>query len=206
MDLWTRARLDDRCAAFARSNCTSTVTTWAFGNSRYARLLAGSTCSPRSLASLAAVAMSITAFPVLARILTERKLYPTTVGIATISAAAVDDAAAWCLLALVVSIVNSTSPLVALYTFLCAVGWALLVLFGLRPLLKRVVKWSATRHASNVSESLVFTMFALVMLSSFVTEMIGVHAIFGAFLIGLATPHEDGCGFLGLATDWEAEV
>ncbi|KAI9002960.1 Sodium/hydrogen exchanger family-domain-containing protein [Hyaloraphidium curvatum] len=138
------------------------------------------------------VAMAITAFPVLARILAERKLFPTRVGVAVISAAAVDDATAWCLLALVISIANATSALYALYTFLCAVGWTLVVLLGLRPLLSLLVRWGESKGGGVVSEALVFTMFALVILSSLVTEIVGVHAIFGAFLMGVATPHEHG--------------
>ncbi|KAI9015500.1 Sodium/hydrogen exchanger family-domain-containing protein [Hyaloraphidium curvatum] len=139
------------------------------------------------------VAMAITAFPVLARILAERKLFPTKVGVAVISAAAVDDATAWCLLALTVAIAQASNLLYALYTFLCTVGWTLLLVLGLKPLLLMAVRWAETKGpGSAVNEALVFAIFALVIFSSFMTEMIGVHAIFGAFIMGLATPHESG--------------
>ncbi|CAG8748890.1 19086_t:CDS:2 [Gigaspora margarita] len=81
------------------------------------------------------VAMSITAFPVLARILSELKLLRTPVGITALTSAVGDDIAAWVLLALVVSIINATSSLTALYTFLLCAAWTLFVGFAIRPIL-----------------------------------------------------------------------
>jgi Kef-type K+ transport system membrane component KefB len=137
------------------------------------------------------VAMSITAFPVLARILTERKLLRSHVGRITISAAAVDDSCAWCLLALVMSIVNSgTNYLTALYVFLCTLAYAAFLFIVVRPLLNALIR--RTETSFTVSEFAVFLTFMMVLSSAFITEAIGIHAIFGAFLIGVIIPHESG--------------
>jgi len=146
------------------------------------------------------VAMSITAFPVLARIMTERNLLQTPVGTATIAAAAVDDVVAWTLLAIVVSVLNATSMLTALYIFLVSVAWALMCIFAIRPLLRKMVLYTESSEAVNsplsrvipVSELSIFVMFVFLFISSFITEIIGIHAIFGAFLAGLVTPHDHG--------------
>jgi Kef-type K+ transport system membrane component KefB len=146
------------------------------------------------------VAMSITAFPVLARILTEKSLLQTPVGTATIAAAAVDDVVAWTLLALVVSVVNATNLLNALYIFLVAAAWAAVVIFGIRRLLRKMVMFTEAPESVNhplgrmipVSELSIFVMFIFLFISSFITEIVGIHAIFGAFLAGIATPHEHG--------------
>ncbi|KAJ3344237.1 K(+)/H(+) antiporter [Gonapodya sp. JEL0774] len=131
------------------------------------------------------VSMSITAFPVLARILSDHNLFHTRVGITAISAASIDDAVGWCLLALVVAIVSANSALSALWSFLCGVAWVLFMLFFVRR-----VKLSATHE--TLSTSLIFLVYFMVLISSWVTEAIGIHAIFGAFILGLVVPHEDG--------------
>lgn len=136
------------------------------------------------------IAMSITAFPVLARILTEKKLLTTLVGMTTISAAAVDDFASWCFLGLVISIINATNGINALYTFLIVVGYALILILGIRRGLLYMIRWSSS--SESLSELMVFATFILVFVSSFITEVIGVHAIFGAFLVGVIIPHGDG--------------
>eukprot|EP00906_Rhabdomonas_costata_P027720 RCo039341 len=137
------------------------------------------------------VAMCITAFPVLARILTERKLTATKLGQITMSAAAVNDVAAWVLLALVVALLKAgSSPIVALYTFLCAAAFVALMFFPVRPLIARgVARFSGYDH---IAESVVLGIFLLVLGSAVFTEMIGIHAIFGAFVAGLVLPKESG--------------
>jgi Kef-type K+ transport system membrane component KefB/nucleotide-binding universal stress UspA family protein len=138
------------------------------------------------------VAMSITAFPVLARILTEKSLLSTNVGLMTISAAAVDDAMAWSLLALVIAILNSSNSLVALYVFLLVVTYAALLFFGVRPLYLRLIDYVMIRDSATLNHFLLAFTFLCIFLSSWITELIGVHAIFGSFLFGLIIPQENG--------------
>ncbi|RIA84077.1 Sodium/hydrogen exchanger family-domain-containing protein [Glomus cerebriforme] len=137
------------------------------------------------------VAMSITAFPVLARILSELQLLRTPVGSTALAAGVGDDVAAWVLLALVVTIINASNSLVALYVFLLAIAWVLIVIFAIRPiLLKLIVKTGSNDNGPTVT-MMVITL-SLVLISSFVTNIIGVHAIFGGFIIGVIIPHEGG--------------
>ncbi|OBZ68862.1 K(+)/H(+) antiporter 1 [Grifola frondosa] len=126
------------------------------------------------------VAYSITAFPVLCRILTELKLLDTTVGIVVLSAGVGNDIIGWTLLALSVALVNAGSGLMALWILLTCVGWTLLLLFPVK--LDR--EW--TNHV------FLTTIILLVFGSAFFTDIIGVHAIFGAFLAGLVVPREGG--------------
>lgn len=137
------------------------------------------------------VAMSITAFPVLARILGELHLFSTPVGIQTISAAAVDDAAAWALLALVIGIVNATTPLNALYMVLMTAAFAAIMLFGVRRLLSILFRRGLSSDGT-IHEWVVVVVLIVLLASSLITNIIGVHAIFGAFITGLAIPREFG--------------
>ncbi|KAI9015021.1 Sodium/hydrogen exchanger family-domain-containing protein [Gaertneriomyces semiglobifer] len=137
------------------------------------------------------VAMSITAFPVLARILTETKLIQTSVGQITLASAAVDDGIAWCLLILVVALINNPSNSVqALYVFLVVIAWGLFLWFAIRPILMSLVNRSA--GSDSISHLSVLVTFIVILVSSFFTQAAGVHAIFGAFLAGLITPHDHG--------------
>ncbi|KAG0364475.1 K(+)/H(+) antiporter [Gamsiella multidivaricata] len=110
------------------------------------------------------VAMAITAFPVLARILAEQKLLTTKVGFLTICAGAVGDIVAWILLALVVSIINSASRITPL----------------------------VTKSQDEPSQTMMACTLAIVLISAFITDIIGVHSIFGAFLVGLIIPNDTG--------------
>jgi K+:H+ antiporter len=134
------------------------------------------------------VAMSITAFPVLARILVERRLVKTKVGAVTIACAAVDDVTAWCLLAFVVSVVRATNLLGAVWTTLLAIAYITAMLLVARPFLRRLVD----RSSSEISQNLMAVTLLLLLASSFVTELIGIHALFGAFLFGAVVPKERG--------------
>ncbi|KAI8870817.1 hypothetical protein GQ42DRAFT_162444 [Ramicandelaber brevisporus] len=137
------------------------------------------------------VAFSITAFPVLARILTELKLLRTHVGSVTMSAAAVDDVTAWCMLALVVSILRADVALNALYVCLIGIGFVLVMLFLVRPLLVRSLKRIGGFN-EQPSQMAVFIVLALALASAFFTDYIGIHAIFGGFLAGVIVPHDAG--------------
>ncbi|KAL6303874.1 Sodium/hydrogen exchanger family-domain-containing protein [Sparassis latifolia] len=137
------------------------------------------------------VAYSITAFPVLCRILTELKLLDTTVGIVVLSAGVGNDIVGWTLLALSVALVNAGSGLTALWILLCCLGWALLLLFPVR----KIIYWLARRTGSIENGPTMFFMTITVLLlfgSAFFTDVIGVQAIFGAFLAGLIVPREGG--------------
>jgi Kef-type K+ transport system membrane component KefB/nucleotide-binding universal stress UspA family protein len=131
-------------------------------------------------------AMSITAFPVLARILVERRLLATHVGATAIACAAVDDVTAWCILAFVVSITRASSPASAVMTVVLAFAYILVMLLGVRPLLARF----ADRNRLGLTQNLVAVVVLGVLASSFVTEVIGIHALFGAFLFGAVLPKQ----------------
>lgn len=136
------------------------------------------------------VAMSITAFPVLARILTDRRLLRTKVGAVTITCAAVDDVTAWCILAFVVSIVRATAITDAIVTTILAVGYSLAMLLVVRPFLARIAARGTGRE--GLTQNVVAVTFVLLFLSSWATELIGIHALFGAFLMGTIIPREGG--------------
>ncbi|MFD7498597.1 cation:proton antiporter [Streptomyces sp. NPDC059832] len=136
-----------------------------------------------------AVSMSITAFPVLARILAERGLFGTRVGALAMSCAAICDVMAWCLLALVVTLAAGTSSMDAVNTAALTAGFAAALVFGVRPLLLRWARherWGTgtTRHETAV----VAALFSAVCLAGLATQRIGVHTVFGAFLLGSVMP------------------
>ncbi|KAI8053025.1 Sodium/hydrogen exchanger family-domain-containing protein [Syncephalis plumigaleata] len=138
------------------------------------------------------IAMAITAFPVLARILTELNLLKTHVGSITISAAAVDDAVSWCLLALVIAIVNAGSGIHALYIFLVAIGYVLFLILAVRPAFIRYVIPRFYNPEVGPSQFIVTIVVVMVFISAFFTDALGIHAIFGGFVIGVIMPHEGG--------------
>lgn len=133
------------------------------------------------------VSMSVTAFPVLARILTDRRLLATPLGVTAIACAAVDDATAWCLLALVSGVATArlegagvTFALVALFVLVTATVT--------RPLARRLAAREDAREGP-VSLDVLAIVFSGLLLSAVATEMIGIHALFGAFLFGAVIPH-----------------
>ena len=137
------------------------------------------------------VAMAITAFPVLARILTETKLLYTKVGVIVLAAGVGNDVVGWILLALTVALVNADTGLTALYILLCAVGWVLILFFLIKP----AFIWLARRTGSfenGPNQVMIMITLLLVLVSAWITDIIGVHPIFGSFLVGLMVPHEGG--------------
>ncbi|MBC8068816.1 MAG: cation:proton antiporter [Deltaproteobacteria bacterium] len=143
-----------------------------------------------SFALFMGVAMSITAFPVLARILTERQLLRTPLGAIAIACAAVDDITAWCVLAFVVSIVRAGGVMDAVWTTGLALVYVFTMLWVVRPLLERLgSRISSDRGPSqNVMAAVFVTLFA----SAWTTELIGIHALFGAFMFGAIVPKQNG--------------
>jgi len=128
------------------------------------------------------VSMSVTAFPVLARILSERGQLTSRVGAIAIACAAVDDVTAWCLLAFVVAIARSRGTANAAWTTALAVAFILVVLFVARPLLLRLSARVTSRD--RLTPSIVAMILVVLIASSIATELIGIHALFGAFLFG----------------------
>ena len=139
-----------------------------------------------SFALFLGIAMSITAFPVLARIVQERGLNKTRLGTMVITCAATDDITAWCLLAAVIAIVKAGSFVSSLYVIALAGAYVLLMLKVIKPFLKRVGDLHSTPE--NLSKPVVAIFFVTLILSSYATEVIGIHALFGAFMAGAIMP------------------
>ena len=131
------------------------------------------------------IAMSITAFPVLARILAERGMTHTRLGALALTCAAVDDVTAWCLLAFVVGVVNAAAGSAAAVAMLTA-GFVAFMFLAVRPLFQRVAVAAGSPPTRKVVAATLTSMLA----SALATEAIGVHAIFGAFLLGAVIPHD----------------
>jgi Kef-type K+ transport system membrane component KefB len=132
------------------------------------------------------IAMSITAFPVLARIVQERGIHKTRLGTIVITCAAADDITAWCLLAAVIAIVKAGSFASSLYIILLAIGYVLMMLFVVKPFLKKIGDLYSTRD--SLSKPVVAIFLLTLIISSYMTEVIGIHALFGAFMTGAIMP------------------
>ncbi len=139
-----------------------------------------------SVALFMGAAMSITAFPVLARILTERNLHKTQVGAIAITCAAVDDVSAWCMLAFVVGIARAKGLEPAMWTAVLSLAYVVVMFFGIRPLVRRIEK--IYDRQGRLSQNVVAAIFLLMLASAWTTEAIGIHALFGAFLMGAIMP------------------
>jgi Kef-type K+ transport system membrane component KefB len=140
-------------------------------------------------------AMSVTAFPVLARILDERRLHGTRIGAVALSAAAVDDVTAWCILAAVVAVAQASVAGTGggLAAFATTIGWAaawvLVLLLVVRPLLTRLIpRLTGGWRGTAPSPQLVSVAVVGALVSAWVTEHAGVHALFGSFLAGVVVP------------------
>ena len=132
------------------------------------------------------IAMSITAFPVLARIVQERGIHKTRLGTIVITCAAADDITAWCLLAAVIAIVKAGSFVSSIYIIGLAISYVLMMLFVVKPFLKRVGDLYANKN--NLKKPVVAIFFLMLIVSSYLTEIIGIHALFGAFVAGAIMP------------------
>lgn len=133
------------------------------------------------------IAMSITAFPVLARIVQERGLSKTPVGSMVITCAAADDITAWCILAAVIAVVKAGTAVSTLFIIVAALAYVLVMLYVVRPFLVKFAEVYASKE--NINRTVIAFIFLLVLISSFITELIGIHALFGAFLAGAIIPH-----------------
>jgi Kef-type K+ transport system membrane component KefB len=135
------------------------------------------------------VSMSVTAFPVLARILTDRKMHKSRMGVIALACAAVNDVAAWCMLAFVVSVVQARAA-GALITFALTVGYVGLIAFVVRPAMVRLSRLYGLR--GRLTQGVMAIVFVVLLLSSLATHAIGIHAVFGAFALGAVIPHDSG--------------
>ncbi|GAU23030.1 hypothetical protein TSUD_336780 [Trifolium subterraneum] len=137
------------------------------------------------------VSLSITAFPVLARILAELKLLTTHVGETAMAAAAFNDVAAWVLLALAVALAGGgghrNGVLTSILVLLSGIAFVVFMLFVIRPIMERVSLRSSRQHEA-LNEMFVCMTLGGVMISGFMTDLIGIHSIFGAFVFGLTIP------------------
>jgi len=136
------------------------------------------------------ISMSITAFPVLARILEERGLTRSHLGATAIACAAVDDVTAWCVLAMVISIVKADAAGAAWLTILLAAAFIVVMLLVVKPRAARLLR-PASGNGPR-SGTVVLGVLTFVLASAWTTEAIGIHALFGAFLAGVAMPEDSG--------------
>ena len=132
------------------------------------------------------IAMSITAFPVLARIVQEREIHKTRLGTIVITCAAADDITAWCILAAVIAIVKAGSFVSSLYVIGLAIVYVGAMLFIVRPFLKKI--GDLYKSKNKLSKPVVAIFFLTLILSSYTSEIIGIHALFGAFMAGAIMP------------------
>jgi len=134
------------------------------------------------------IAMSITAFPVLARIIRERGLTQSKPGTIAITAAAAGDVAAWCMLAFIVAVVKAGGLYSSLYTIIFSLAFVCVMLFIVRPLLKKFI--GPKNGANDMKRSVIALVFIVLLFSAWCCEVMGIHALFGAFVAGLVMPAE----------------
>jgi Kef-type K+ transport system membrane component KefB len=159
----------------------STLAIWLYP------ILSSSNVPFTTFALFLGVSLSVTAFPVLARILTDRGMHRTPLGVIALTCAAVDDVTAWCLLAFIVSVVNAQAEN-ALTTLALSGVYVAVMLALVRPLAVRLVK--RQEIVQSLPQGAVAAVFIALLGSAFITEAIGIHAIFGAFLLGAIIPHD----------------
>jgi len=132
------------------------------------------------------IALSITAFPVLARIVQERGIHKTKLGAIVITCAAADDITAWCILAAVIAIVKAGTFVSSLYVIGLAILYVIVMFFVVKPFLKKIGDLYGKKD--NLNKPVVAIFFLTLIISSYCTEIIGIHALFGAFMTGVIMP------------------
>ena len=132
------------------------------------------------------IAMSITAFPVLARIIQEKGLTKTHLGAISLASAANGDITAWCMLAVVIAIAQAGSMLSAFYNILFSILYLLIMFLVIRPFLRMIGQ--LFHNEEVIDKRLVAFIFLILVVSSFLTEILGLHALFGAFMAGVIMP------------------
>ncbi len=152
--------------------------------------LAGTEVSRFGFALFLAAVLASTAFPVLARILAERRLLRSRVGTVTITAAAIDDVLAWCLLAFVVGWARAKGITAALLTTCLSIAYVAAMFLVVRPLLVRLAR--RVTSSAELGHDRIAAVMLVLFASSWATELIGIHALFGAFLLGAILPRDGG--------------
>ncbi len=135
------------------------------------------------------ISLSITAFPVLARIVQERGITRTPLGITAITSAAINDMTAWGILAIIVAIANANAINGALFTIFLSLVFVLTMLLVIRPLLNKIARKYTVPE--TISKQVVALVLSTMLLSSWITEVIGIHALFGAFMAGVIIPDNE---------------
>jgi Kef-type K+ transport system membrane component KefB len=133
------------------------------------------------------VSMSITAFPVLARIIQERGLSRTPLGVMAITCAATDDVTAWCILAVVIAIAKAGDLGAALFTLILALGYVVIMFKIVKPIMLRLSK-KFSDEGGLIRRPFIAISILNLLISAYIAEIIGIHALFGAFLAGVTMP------------------
>jgi Kef-type K+ transport system membrane component KefB len=151
--------------------------------------LSDSSVGFREFALFIGVAMSVTAFPVLARILTERNMARTPIGAMVTACAAIDDVTAWCILAYVVALVRASDRAMPLWVTITALTAFIVVMITVvRPLLRRFE--IAFHRRGQLGDDAFALVLMLLLMTATLTEYLGVHLLFGAFLFGAVMPKD----------------
>ncbi|NBU99620.1 MAG: cation/H(+) antiporter, partial [Spirochaetia bacterium] len=132
------------------------------------------------------IAMSITAFPVLARIIQEKGLSKSTIGIVALTCAAVDDISAWTVLALILAIIQAGSVHLIFLILLFSLIYISVMIYITQPVLEKMSKLYITKEI--ISRGVISILTILMLCSAMVSESLGIHALFGAFLAGVIMP------------------
>ncbi|WP_276134885.1 cation:proton antiporter [Polluticoccus soli] len=134
------------------------------------------------------IAMSITAFPVLARVLKEKNLSQTKLGAVALTAAAINDVTGWCILAFVIALAKADGMATSFYTLGATIAYMAVMLLAVRPFLKKL---SAQKSNDTlIKQSSLAIIFLILLGSAYACEVIGIHALFGAFMAGVVMPIE----------------
>ncbi len=142
--------------------------------------------SPLSFGLFIGIAISITAFPVLARIVKERNMSKTRLGMLAITCAAVDDITAWCILAALIAIEKAGSFYSSLYVVLISVAYVLFMIKVMQPFLREIGEIYFSN--SSLKSHIIALFFIILFISAFSTQLLGIHPLFGAFMAGLVMP------------------
>jgi Kef-type K+ transport system membrane component KefB len=146
--------------------------------------------SPATFALFLGVVLSLSAFPVMARILAERRLLRSRVGVVTITCAAIDDVIAWCLAAFVIAWARAKGLADAISTTALAIAYVAVMILLVKPLLERFARRFTS--PAELGHDRIAAVMLLLFAASWMTAMIGIHAMFGAFLFGAILPRDGG--------------
>jgi Kef-type K+ transport system membrane component KefB len=153
-------------------------------------LLSNESVNVFNFAFFIGTALSVTAFPVLARILVERGLLQTRIGMISIASAAVVDVVAWCMLAFVILLARGNGAAINLiFTLLGSAVFVCTMFFVVRPLLRKFEKLHGAKQ--SITQGMLAFVIMLIFSSALITEWLGLHALFGAFLAGVIMPKDE---------------